>query len=149
MKNSRRAYSDKRRRKIHSQKKATFAEIFLRVIKAGFGRKIRAEVYPPREGFQMFVFFLEGKEKQLPIKRIAKFTPFFLNRFRLGVRRARRGESPISYHRDGFPALSIVVVVCKLSQTGKKYAFAAADRVAADIVQSGINARIRAENQAG
>lgn len=136
LKRRKRNYNDKRRRKIYSSVRRSYADVFLRVIKAGFGQDIRAEVFPPRSGFQMFVFYLEGKKKQVKIKKAKEFNAFFLNRFKHGIAAARRGDSPITYARTGFPKLPVVCIVRRCAQTGKKIAYADADKVYADIVVS-------------
>lgn len=129
-------FNDKRARLVRSRLKRTYAEIFLRVIKAGFGKEIRAVVYPPRGGLQMFVFYLEGRENSPPITRATRYTPFFAAEFRIGAMNVKNAVEPIAYYRAGVPNLPIVIIVRRLSETGKKQAFRDADKVYADIALS-------------
>lgn len=131
-----RNYPDKRRRKILSKLNPGYAKIFRRVIKAGFDEDIRAEVFAPRDGWQMFVFYLDGKKKQPQIIRAKNFTPYLFEQFKLGIKNGKLKRSPITYHRLGTPEGAAVIIVRRQSETGKNYAYADADKVYADIVKS-------------
>lgn len=131
-----RRYSDKRLRKINSRTPLGYATVFRRVIKTGFGKDIRAEIYPVQEGYQLFVFYLEGKKKQLPEKYLTRLTPLFRRKFLSGVLNCKRRLSPITYFRCGIPSLPVACIVRKCTEINKKFAYEDADRVAADIVSS-------------
>jgi hypothetical protein len=137
-------YPDKRRRKMMSRRPASYAEIFLRVIKAGFGQNIKAEVYAPQGDCQMIVFYLEGKERQRPITRRASMTPKLRDEYRIGALFTRFAGSPITYHRIGFPKLPVVIVVRKTRDMTKVNAFRDADKVSAGIVEACMKSRIKA-----
>lgn len=138
-------YPDKRRRLMMSRVKASYAEIFLRVIKAGFGKNIKAEVYEPQGGCRMIVFYLEGKDRQRPVTRRARLTPKLRDEYRIGILFSRFAASPISYHRIGFPRLPVVVVVRKTREMTRINAFRDADKVAAEIVEACLKSRLKAE----
>lgn len=136
-------YRDKRRRKMLSRVRAGYAEIFLRVIKAGFGQKIKAEIFPATGGFQMIVFYLEGKDRQRRVTHRANLTPKLRDELRIGVLFSRFAASPITYHRLGFPKLPAVVVVRKSREFTKINAFRDADKVAAGIVEACMKSKLK------
>ena len=130
-------YLDQRERLMRSLKKIDYAQMFLRVVKSGFGQSVNAEVFTSAHGFQMVVFYLDGKRRQgAAVKRVGRANRFFAEQFKLGIAAARRAKSPISYHSAGFLEFPVVVIVRKRSDFNKKNAFKDAKRVCGEIVRS-------------
>lgn len=118
---------------MYSNLSISYPEIFIRVIKAGFGQTIKAVTFPTINNQNIFLFYLEGKDRLPRVSKKVQLPPFVRD-WKKGLGRISSKSVSISYWRkEGVP---IVVIIRHQNSVTKANAYRDADKVYADIVTS-------------